>query len=273
MVDPTYLVNGKFLHSIDGWDAAGATYSAGDGSDHYGVATIAPAGSISQHFAVDRARRYTLHLAVKDGDAAITIADGDGNALPAQTAPGAADVWTETTVGFGLAPGSAYTLTISNAGLTTILIDDVWLWWLPTTRARLAAIVARKLAALATGAEISTTPSGEQTEGGYTDAIDAALRAIGAIDPESDLPDTRYLTAGSLDSLLQQIERAMLEQLQIYYAGFVDTTEGPLAQKLSQIGAALARLTSSGAGGSGGGGPIVIRKLGHVASDYELGDS
>jgi hypothetical protein len=163
--------------STAGAAGGGAVYSAGDGDQHYGVASLPAGASIHQAFSVDRARSYTLHIAAKTGNATIVITDADGNALPSQSATGSAGVWTENSITLGLAPGTTYTLTVSNAGVSTILVDDLWLWWVPKTRAELAGLVARQLASLASDASFATTPSGTQTEGAYTDAVDAGLRS------------------------------------------------------------------------------------------------
>lgn len=264
------LVNGRFLYDLSAWNPAGASYSAGNGDAHYGCASMPAASSIHQQFAVDRARSYTLHVAAYGGSATVQIADGNGNSLPSQTASGSAGVWTESTITLGLAPGNSYTITITNAGGSTILVDDVWLWWVPQTRSQLAATVARQIATLAGDASFATTLSGAQTEGDYTDAVDAGLRSVGAIDPESDLPDIRALSGALLAPCLDAIERAMLSKLQRYYARLVDTKAGPVEEKLSQIAAGLASATRSGSGGSGGG-QVVVRTLRHVARDYELG--
>ena len=269
MDERSLLVNGHFYNRLDGWvTSGGAVYSAGDGDDHYGVASLPAGASIRQSFGVDRARAYTLHISVKTANATIVITDGDGNALPSQTATGSSGVWTENSITLGLAPGTTYTLTVSNAGGSTILVDDLWLWWVPKTRAELAALVARQLASLASDAGFATTPAGLQTEGNYTDAVDAGLRSVGAIDPESDTPDIRGLTGALLDSCLSAIERAMLAKLQRYYLLLVDTKDGPTEQKLSQIAASLKGLASSGSGGKAG--AVVVRKLGRSAADYEL---
>ena len=266
----SHLVNGRMFHTLNGWTTAGgAVYSAGDGDDHYGVANLPAGASISQAFAVERPRAYTQHLAVKTASATVTITDGSGNSLPGQTATGSASVWTESSLTFGLAPGTTYTLTISNAGGSTILVDDLWLWWVPKTRAELAAHVHRKLDALATDANLSTTASSTQTEGSYTDAVDAGLRTVGAIDPETDLPDVRWLDASSLDTCLDAIEREMLERLQRHYATLTDIEVGPRKEKLSQIAQALRALMSGGQGG--GSGKVVVRRLRREARDYELG--
>ena len=246
----TALANGRFLHNLDGWAAAaGAAYSAGDGDDHYGVAVLPTGGQISQPFVVDEYRAFTLHLSAKADDASATpgsvtasVADGSGNAVGTWNLSAAADAWTEQTIQIGLAEGATYTLTLANVSHTTdIKLDDIWLWWLPITRAAVAAQVARVLGALATDAGLSTTPSGELTEGDYTDAIDTGLREIGAINPVTDLPDIRQLETRQINDLLAATERAVLGRLQRYYATLVDTKEGPLEQKLSQIAAAVAR--------------------------------
>lgn len=269
MVERSRLINSRFLQNLNGWIAAGgAVYLASDGSEQYGIASLPAGASISQPLAVDYARSYTLHIATKAGNATITIVDNAGNSLPAQTGAGSASVWTETSITLGLAPGTQYTLTITNNTLTTILVDDVWLWYVPITRALLAARVARKLSALATDASLSSTPAGTQTEGDYTDAIDAGLRSVGAINPETDLPDVRYLDSSNIDSVMDQVQREMLERLQGYYASLVDIEVGPRKEKLSQIGAAIARMTSAA---SSGGGKVVARTLGHRAADYEMG--
>lgn len=246
----SYIQNGRFLHTLDGWNAAGgAVYSAGDGDDHYGVAVLPVGSSISQPFTVDEYRAFTLHLSCKADGASATpgsvtaqIADGAGNTVRAWNLSAAADSWAEQTEQIGLATGTTYTLTLTNVSHSAdVALDDLWLWWLPMTRAQIAARVARQLGALATDAGKSTTPAGELTEGDYTDAIDAGLRDIGAINPVTDLPDIRQLESRQINDVLAAVERAMLSQLQRYYATLVDTKEGPLEQKLSQIATAIAR--------------------------------
>jgi hypothetical protein len=270
MTEHSLIVNGRLFHNLNGWTAVGgAVYSAGNGDSHYGVASLPAGASIAQQIAVEAARLYTLHVATYGGSASIALTDSAGNSLPTQIASGVSGAWTENSITVGLAPGTSYTLTISNAGGSTILVDDIWLWWVPKTRSELAAIVSRKLATLASDASLSTTPAGTQTEGSYTDAVDAGLRGVGAIDDETDLPDIRYLTAALLDSCLAQIERAVLEKLQRHYALLVDTKDGPEEQKLSQIAGALKSLASAGSGG-GKSGQVVVRSLRRSADDYEL---
>jgi hypothetical protein len=274
------LNNGRFLHNLDGWTASGASYSAGDGDDHYGVAVLSTGGDyIEQDFAVPHARLYSLHLAVKAvgsslsaGQATLRITDGNGNTVISQNLSGTGDAWTETTYTYGLAPGTTYTIRITNVSAAgDVKIDDVWLWWLPLTRAELASRVHTKLARLATERSLSTTPAGSLTEGSYTYGVDAGLRAVGAIDPETDLPDIRWLTANLVDTALDAIELEMLEQLQRDYAVEVDIRVGPRAESLSQTSKALEKLTGGEGKQGGAGGRIVQRKLTYEANDYSLG--
>lgn len=270
------LSNGRFLHNLNSWVTASASYSAGDGDEHYGVANISVGGSIAQVFGVDYARSYTLHLSVKapsgtlaGSQATVAITDGDGNSVASFNLTGGASSWTDNNNSLGLAPGATYTLTITNASAAgAIRVDDVWLWYVPMTRANLAARVARKLSALATDAGLDTTAAGDLTEGHYTDAVDAGLRAVGAVDPETDQTDIRWLDSTTIDTCADLIEREMLERLGRYYATLVDIEAGPRKEKLSQIGAALARMTSAP---QSGGAKVVVRKLGRLADDYNLG--
>jgi hypothetical protein len=271
------LANGRFLQSLGNWTGAGAVYSAGDGDDHFGVAALAVGGYIEQSFAVPYSRVYSFHVAVKPigaalaaGQATARLQDSDGNTLfTANLVGGTGDAWTETTYTWGLAPGTTYTLRLANVSAAgAIHLDDVWLWWVPLSRLALAQRVAAKLGRLATGASLSATPAGALTEGDYTYAVDSGLRAVGAIDPETDTPDVRWLDGASLDTALDEIEREMLERLTRYYSTAVDTQVGSRKESLSQIGAALRALAGSGAGG--GGGRVVVRKLRHEAEDFEL---
>jgi hypothetical protein len=271
------LSNGGFWHDLDNWTASDASYAASDGDEHYGMAVLGPGGGyVEQEFTTPSARSWTVHLAIKPdtdnlatSDLTLRVVDGDGNTVLTQPAGTVtADAWTEQTYEFGLAPGTTYTLRIkNNRGSGDIKVDDVWVWWVPLTRAELATRVNAKLARLASTRSLSTTPAGALTEGDYTYAVDAGLRAVGAIDPETDMPDVRYLEANLVDTALDAIEQEMIEQLQRDYAVEVDVKVGPRQENFSQ----RARQVKALAGG-GGSGRVVMRKLTHQAEDFELGD-
>jgi hypothetical protein len=240
----SYVSNGRFLHNLDGWNAISATYSAGDGDDHYGVAVLATAGGyVSQQFTVDGTKSFTVHLSVKPvgsglsgGQCQLVITDGSANAVVTQNLTGTADTWNEQSYTFGLAEGMTYTLKIQNVSAAgDVKIDDVWVWWLAMSRANIAARLHAKLGTLATDSNLSTTPAGDLTEGSYTYAIDAALRQIGAINPVTDQPDIRQLETRRIDELLGIAETEMFEVIERGLATQVDIKVGPREEKLSQV--------------------------------------
>lgn len=137
------------------------------------------------------------------------------------------------------------------------------------TRAQIAAAVHRKLGQLATDAGLSTAESGDQTEGSYTDAIDAALRQLGAYDPDTEALDAALVGISSINALLRIVEGEMLERLQRHYALLTDIKVGQRDEKLSQIGAALRALAAAGATNRAGA-PVIARPLRREAYDFEL---
>lgn len=139
------------------------------------------------------------------------------------------------------------------------------------TRAEIAATVHRRLRALATDAELTTAPSGEQTEGDYTDAVDAALRAAGCVDAETDAVDVALVTSANLDAVIAATTREVLIQLAFHYAVLTDIRAGERDEKLSQIGAAVRALgSSSGGSGASAGRPVIVKQLTRRADDYEF---
>lgn len=278
MSERNHLSNGRFTHNLDQWTLSGAEYSAGDGDDHYGVAVLSTGGDyIEQTFAISRIRTFSIHLSLKavGGDLSSTqcqlvITDGSGNTVITEDLTGTADIWTENNISVGLAPGTTYTLKIINNTATgDVKVDDVWLWFVPLTRAEIAARVDEKLGRLADDRSLSTTASGSKTEGDYTYSVDAGLRSIGAINPETGLPDVRYLGQESIQTALDYVEKEILEQLQRDYAVEVDISVGQRRESLSQIGKAVGDIASGKEGKSGG--RVVMRKMYHPrVEDFEL---
>ncbi len=269
MIERNLLSNGRFLQDLSSWDAANAVYSAGDGDDHYGVAVLSPGGGyIKQTFSVMHTRLHTLHISVKPLTAALTangctilITDGNGNTVYSASLSGAtANGWEENTIEIGLATGTTYELQITNVNHAySVHIDDVWLWYIPMTRTGIAARLHAKLGRLATERSLSTAASGALTEGSYTYAIDAGLRAVGALNPETGLPDVRYLEPDSLQTVLDTIEKQMIKQLQMDYAVETDIRVGQRQESRSQIAKLLGEMGS----GQSGSGPVVVRKIKH----------
>lgn len=270
MAENTFLLNGRFLHNLDGWTASGgASYDAGDADEHYGVCILPVGGSISQDFAVIGVRRFTLHVAVKataalsSGQCTLSIVDGSGNTVVSVSLSGGT-AWTENEFTYGLAEGTTYTLTISNVSAAgNVKVDDIWLWHIPVTRAQIAESVHHKLGRLALDRGLTTSPSGTLTEGSYTYAIDAALRFIGAIDPDTGSPSVRWVDEQSAQTVIDATEKQMLEQLRLDYVVEVDTSTGPFSQQLSQKAKTLDEILSgsSTTGASSSNAPVVQRRL------------
>jgi hypothetical protein len=242
----TYFNNGRFYTDLSDWTATNAVYLSSDGDEHFGMASISVGGSIAQSFNVPEARQYTLHIAVKPattltaGQATVVITQL-GNAVTSFDLAGAAGAWTEQTFTVGLAPGVEYTITI-NAVAVAVKVDDLWLYFVPMTRAALATRVHTRLGALATDQGYTTTASGALTEGTYTYAVDAGLRQAQAIDPVTAQPDVRYFGTSMIDTLIASIEREMLQQLHRAYTLMADITVGQRTERLSQIATALTKL-------------------------------
>jgi len=272
MSERNELMNGRFAHDLDNWTASNAVYSAGDGDDHYGVAVLTTGGGyISQTFAISRIRSYSIHVAVKavgadlsTGQCQLIIKDGDGNTVKTINLTGTADTWTENENSVGLAPGTTFTLKIiNNSADGDVRIDDIWLYFVPMTRANIAARIEEKIGRLADDRSLSTTASGSKTEGDFTYSIDAGLRSVGAINPETGLPDVRYLSEETLQTAIDYAEGELIEQLQRDYATEVDVQVGQRRESLSQISKALGEM-KSGKGGSPG--RVVMRNIKHAGS-------
>lgn len=275
-MERSYLANGRFLQNIDQWTASNASYSAGDGDEHYGVAVVQPGGWITQTVAVPWARAYTLHAAIKpiggvltSNQMLATLTDGQGNQVVAIGLEGETpNTWQENTDTIGLAPGTTYTIEFRNNSALVVHVDDVWLWFVAIARAQIAAQVAARLGTLATEYSLSTTPAGALTEGDYTYAVDTGLRAMGAISPETGEVDIRYLDAGGVATVIDLVETEMLKRVQRSALTEVDVSLGPRRESLSQ----KAKMISEAMTGSGkGGGRVVVCALRHAAEDYNLG--
>lgn len=246
MTENNIIYNGRFLHNLNGWDVSGGTvYSAGDADEHYGVCVLPVGGTVSQTFAVIGVKQYTLHVSVKAtatllaGQCTLEIRDGDDNQVVSMSLNGGT-AWTDNEVIYGLAEGTIYTLTVKNVSAPgSVKIDDVWLWYIPVTRAQAAETVHAKLGRLATERGLTTTPSGTLTEGSYTRAINAALRHIDAIDTDTGEPSVRWVDEGGVKLFIDAVEREILEQLRLDYVVEVDTSTGPYSQQLSQKRGAL----------------------------------
>lgn len=261
----SHLLNGRFLSDLDQWTVSDAAYSAGDGDDHYGVAVLSQNGYIEQDFSVNYTRAYSIHISVKpgvtltSGQLVMLITDSDENTFLSQSLTGTGAAWNEQTIDIGLAAGDTYTIRFTNTSANDVKLDDIWLWCVVMTRANIATRVNEKLGRLASERSYSTTTSGTKTEGDYTYAIDTALRKLDAIDPETALPDIRWLDYGDLQTMLEVVEQEMIEKLQRDYSVEVDIRVGQRSENLSQITKSLSEMTTKDSKS----GRVIVKKLTH----------
>lgn len=275
MLERSHLSNGRFLMNLDLWTATNAIYSAGDGDEQYGVAVLSGGGTIEQDFTVPYARAYTLQVAVKpvgdvlgSGDVQAVITDDDSGTVVTISLEGDTDgAWQVNTDVIGLAPGNTYTLRLLNNAAIPVRVDDIWLWFVPITRAQIAAQVHSRLGQLATDYSLSTTPDGSLTEGDYTYAIDNGLRGIGALSPETGQVDIRYVNDDDVLTLIDVVEGEMLKVVQRSAVTETDVRLGPRQESRSQKSKMIGELVS---GKSGGASRVVMRPLQHKFKDFDF---
>ncbi len=121
------------------------------------------------------------------------------------------------------------------------------------TEAQLAARLHRDLGPLAVDAGWKTTGQSGQTYGTYTDCIADALGALGIAPSALQAATTATGTdaasikaAAAVEARVRRLALAgALDRLEAYYAGLVDTVEGPVSHKLSQVFANIERMRAS----------------------------
>ena len=271
MSDRSHVINGQFRNSADGWTLSGtAAFKHTDGMDHYGVISLPAVDDyIEQQFAVPYTREYLLHFSAKmastrtgTGDLEIRILDAQDVLVHAVTAISSDGEWWEYENKIGLARGENFKLRVYHvADSNEIVVDDIWLYHVPASRHDVAEWVHNKLGRLASDRSLRFTSDGKQkTEADYTFAVSSGLRQMGAINPETDLPDVRYLLTNQVDLLIDLVEGEMLETLQRDYLAEVDISVGPRKESRSQKAAGIQKLMD-GKGSTVG--RIVMRKLKH----------
>lgn len=263
---PNRLFNGDISRDLTQWTAAGAAvYLASQGNKELGSASLPSAGSsIEQSFSIGIGRPYMIDVSVKGtgvGNVTVSIINSEAVTVWSSNLTVTAS-WVTHSTRVGLAWGE-YTFKVAYSDVACY-VDDLSVAFVPKTRAELAAIVSARLGALATNASMSTSSSGDNTEGDYTQAVNEGLRAVEAVDP-AGREDVRYLLAEVVDSCLGQIEFSMLKKLQRYWATRTDYTIGPRTENINQINNALLALTGSAVGGrpANAGRSVKQRKLIH----------
>jgi len=195
------------------WQRLGSpVFTPGDGNSQLGCVKLAASGDgVEQLVMLHEALAYTVSVAAK-GDGAevlLSLINADGETAYSDTITGTA-AWAETSEAVNL-PAAQFTLRLSWVS-GVIYVDDVSLAHIPATRQELAQMAHARLSDLATAFSLSYAASGDNTEGDYTRAVDAALREMGAVD-ERHLPDVRCLKPYEVDEAVNRIEYGMLPVL------------------------------------------------------------
>jgi len=267
------IFNGGFIGDLGSWTVAtSAVYIASVGNDQLGACHLTGAGdAVSQQFSAPTSREYMIDIYARTvtgtGDLTLTITDSNGNTT--YTATQSATTAFANTEGnrVGL-PSGTYTLALTY-DTAAVYVDDVSVAVVEKTRLELADDAADILGDLATqDAGFVTTPSGTDTEGDYTEAVDAALREFGAVGADGQ-PDVRYLTLDRVDGAIDSIQLYMLHKLHRYYARHAtDFTLEGRTEHWHQRTAAIEALLGIAVGGrtSGAGRAIATRRLVHGSS-------
>lgn len=239
------LDNGDFDGNLDEWSGTGAI-ARNLGYPRLGCVELEAGESISQEEGLTADQLYTLHFFYRPASGA-TLTAGYGS-ITQTFGITAADQWHEGVLAFALNASASDNVAFSAAG-GTIYVDSVALLigGLPISRADIAAKIAADISELATDASLSTTVSASGPEGDYSQAIDEALRQLGAINRHGDA-DITQLAARRINDALEATKRAMYQRLQSKYALQVDVSLGPRRESLSQKARALGDMTRGGAG-------------------------
>ena len=261
--------NPGFAGNANNWTLGGnAAYIASQGNDELGAVSLPDAGSsISQEFTVTLSQAQMIDVWVKgagNGNLSLNVVNSDGDTVYTNTLSVTTSWANALGERVGL-PQGTYTLTLSYNDVACY-VDDVSVAWVIKFRTELATEAANLLGDLASSdAGYSTAPSGTDTEGDYTQAVDTALRAVGAVDT-AGRPDVRELTEDNVDACIDEVQRYMLHRLHRYYArNATDFTLEGRTEHYHQRVAAIENLLGIAVGGrpSASGRGVVTRRLIH----------
>ena len=233
-------------------------HSPNDGHFQLGSGRLAGVGdSISQTFYIGEELTYTIDLWMKSLNAQLDVAiiQNDSTLLK-ETITISGNEWAHHTFNVGLSIGT-YQIQFVYVD-NPILIDDVCIAHIPITRTEIANAVHNQLGELATSFGLS--PTGESGEGDYTNALDAVLRQVGAIDRYST-PSVKCLHRCQVATVIEQTEKAMLKLLHNRAAiQPTQRTVGPVSEQFALLKALEIRMGML-PGQSNGGGVVQTRLI------------
>lgn len=252
------LRNGDFSRALYEWTGTG-TINRALGFPRLNCGALAVGQSLTQAQGISEQNLYTLHYFYQVATGA-TLTVGYGAAVNTHTgAP--LSVWREGVLAFAVDVGDGNdSVSLSSAG-GTAYVDTVTLigGGLAKSRAEIAALVASRMAAIATDQGFSTTADSSGPEGDYTAAIDEALRAVGCMNSWGD-PDVTLLLPAQINAVVESARASMLQRARADYALETDVTLGPRSESRSQIASSLDEILG---GGGQGGGRVTMARLGN----------
>lgn len=254
------LLNGGFDGNLNEW--TGGTIVRSLGYPRLGCAQLTAGQSIVQRVGTSEDTLYTIHFFFRlESGASLVVSYGSIT----QTFTGVVDAWQEGDMIFALDAGANDNVSFAASG-GTVYVDSVALLagGLPISRDEIAVRLERRLGALATDAALSMTPAATGPQGDYSEAIDEALRAVGAINRYGD-PDVTRVETAQVNDLIESAQAAMLQVVRASYALETDVTLGPRREMRSQISASIDAMLGGGKSGGGGGGN---RRVGQARIGY-----
>lgn len=247
--------NGRFYGNLDEWTGT-ATIDRSTGYPRNGCAKIEDGQSIAQDAGLSNDSLYSLHYFYRLAPGA-TLTAGYGSITQAHTGE-QVGLWHEGLLQFAVDASASSNVSFSSSG-GTAYADAVTLriGAIPTTRCDIARVVANRLGTLATDQSLSICTSAKGVNGDYTDAIDEALRATGAVGNYGE-PDVTKVCLDELNTVIDSAYAAMLQMLQGSYAlsSGKQTWLGPRKETAGNTVEHISMLLggSGGRSGSGGGG-------------------
>lgn len=267
-IEPRNLIqNGRFYGNLDEWGGT-ATIDRSLGYPRNGCANLDDGGSITQDVGLSNDVLYSLHYFYRL-TAGATLTAGYGSTTQ-ELSGETVGVWHEGLLEFALDASENSTVSFAAAG-GSIYVDAVTLriGAIPTTRADIARVVSNRLGSLATDQSLERSSNQTGINGDYTDAIDEALRATGAIGNYGE-PDVTKVGIDELNMIYDSTYAAMLQMLQSSYAlsSGTQTWLGPRKETTGDIVENIGALLGGGSGSSGAGGRIAQEALHRDSSGW-----
>jgi hypothetical protein len=246
MDEKSKLNNGSFDKDLSNWETVLAVYKANDGVEFLGCAELDCDGKISQNF-YSYGRKETVRWYQKNHGAehttTVNIYDLNDNVLYTKDFA-LSNSWTENSFEVGLYEGNFKIEFVNNCENEHAFYDEIWISELATTRAKVATVANTRLGEIATTLNYSTTKSGENTEGDYTQEITDSLVELGCVN-EREQADIRFIETHDVPRLISKVVEKMMVKATNSFATMTDIRVGSRSENLSQIIDNIAKISSS----------------------------